>query len=79
MSENLAGVYDGLENLNGRVNKLTDETQWAFGMFYQMIMTYLQRNLPPAISQNLAPEKSQAGLARETEERITAQEQATKC
>jgi hypothetical protein len=38
MSENQAGVYDWLENVNGRVKKLTNEIQGAFGRFYQMIM-----------------------------------------
>ncbi len=35
MSENLAGVYDGLESVNGRVNGLTNEIEGAFARFYQ--------------------------------------------
>ncbi len=37
MSEELAGVYDGFESVNGRVNGLTNEIQGAFARFYQMI------------------------------------------
>ncbi len=46
MSENQAGVYDGLENVNGRLNKLTNEIQGAFDKFYQMIMTEMQSHDP---------------------------------
>ncbi len=35
ISENLAGVYDGLESVNGLVNGLTNEIQGAFARFYQ--------------------------------------------
>ena len=39
MSENLAGVYYGLESVNWRVNGLTNEIQGVFARFYQMITT----------------------------------------
>ncbi len=61
MSKNLAVVYDGLENVNGRVNKLTNEIQGAFGKFYQMILTEMQSHGPPLMAHNPAPEMSQAG------------------
>ncbi len=73
MSENLAGVYDGLENMNERVNRLTNEIQRAFGRFYQMIMTEMRSKGPPAMVHNFATEMSQAGLARKSGERVTAQ------
>ncbi len=38
-----------------------------------MIMTEMQSKGPPAMAHNPAPEMSQAGLARESEERVTAQ------
>ncbi len=44
MSENVAGVYDGLESVNGRVNGLTNKIQGAFARFYQMIMTEMLSN-----------------------------------
>ncbi len=34
MSENLSGVYDGLEGVNGRLNGLTNEIQGALARFY---------------------------------------------
>ncbi len=46
MSENLAGVYDGMESVNGRVNGLTNEIQGAFARFFQMIMTEMQSKGP---------------------------------
>ncbi len=67
MSENLAGVYNGLNSVNGRVNGLTNEIQGAFARFYQMIITEMRSNGPPAMAHNPAPEMSQAGLARESE------------
>jgi hypothetical protein len=73
MSENLAVVYDVLENMNGRVNGLTNEIQGAFGRFYQIIMTEMRSNGPPAMAHNPAPEMSQAGLARVSGERVAAQ------
>jgi hypothetical protein len=73
MSENLAGVYDGLESVNGRMKRLTNEIQGAFAKFKQMIMTEMRSNCPPAMAHNLALEISQAGLARESGEGVTAQ------
>ncbi len=73
MSENLAGVYDGVESVNGRVNGLTNEIQGAFARFFQMTMTEMRSNSPPAMAHNPAPEMLQAGLARESEERVAAQ------
>ncbi len=73
MSENLAGVYDGFESVNGQVNGLTNEIQGAFAMFCQMNMTEMQSKGPPAMAHNPAPEMSQAGLARESEDRVAAQ------
>ena len=64
MAENLAGVYDVVENTNTRIAHLTNEVQGAFTRFHQIILDEVQKRIPPVMAPNPVPGGNQPGLVR---------------